>query len=86
MSNRWGKTCVAGVRATAGDDTLGDITMLRRAIAVAMVTGVLSAAGCAKAPPPEKPSTADTGQSPRERAMQGRPANMAPKYQQQGDK
>lgn len=82
MTAWWGSTFVAGADAAAGDDTLGDITMLRRGIAVAMVTGVLSAAGCAKAPPPEKPSTTDTGQSPRERAMQGRPANMAPKYQQ----
>ena len=64
----------------------GDVAMTRGLVAVAMVAAVVAASGCAKAPPPEKPSTVDTGMSPRERAMQNMPANMQPKYQQQQKK
>jgi len=60
--------------------------MTRGLVAVAVVAAVVVAGGCAKAPPPEKPSTVDTGMSPRERAMQNMPANMQPKYQQQQNK
>lgn len=64
----------------------GDVAMTRGLVAVAMLAAVVAAGGCAKAPPPEKPSTVDTGVSPRERAMQNMPANMQPKYQQQQQK
>lgn len=64
----------------------GDVAMTRGLVAVAMVAAVMAASGCTKAPPPEKPSTVDTGISPRERAMQNMPANMQPKYQQQQNK
>jgi len=64
----------------------GDVAMTRGLVAVAMVAAVMAASGCTKAPPPEKPSTVDTGISPRERAMQNMPDNMQPKYQQQQNK
>lgn len=74
------------VDATPRGMVQGDVAMTRGLVAVAVVATALAAGGCAKAPPPEKPSTVETGMSPRERAMQNMPANMQPKYQQQQNK
>jgi hypothetical protein len=77
---------VRSIWTTLERKTDGGDPMLRRVLAGVLITGAITATGCAKAPPPEKPSTVDTGQSARERAMQGMPANMQPKYQKQAEK
>jgi hypothetical protein len=54
--------------------------MVRGIVTMAVLVAAIATTGCAKPPAPEKPSTVDSGLSPRERAMQGMPANMQDKY------
>jgi len=58
----------------------GNQTMVRGLVTMAVMVAAITTTGCAKPPAPEKPSTVDAGLSPKERAMQGMPANMQNKY------